>query len=58
MIPFKTMLPVFAVFWGWLFIGETFHPEAIKGSVLILAGAVMVTWKGKNIESELNNPGI
>lgn len=37
------LIPLFGVFWGWLFLGEALPPAALAGGVLILAGTVLVT---------------
>jgi drug/metabolite transporter (DMT)-like permease len=37
------LIPLFGVFWGWLFLGEALPAAALAGGVLILAGTVLVT---------------
>jgi drug/metabolite transporter (DMT)-like permease len=37
------LIPLFGVFWGWLFLGETLPAAAFAGGALILAGTVLVT---------------
>ena len=37
------LIPLFGIFWGWLFLGETLPASALAGGVLILAGTVLVT---------------
>jgi drug/metabolite transporter (DMT)-like permease len=37
------LIPLFGIFWGWLFLGEALPAAALAGGVLILAGTVMVT---------------
>jgi drug/metabolite transporter (DMT)-like permease len=37
------LIPLFGVFWGWLFLGEALPPAALAGGVLILAGTILVT---------------
>src|SRR5262245_8725351 len=37
------LIPLFGVFWGWLFLGETLPAAAFAGGVLILAGTLLVT---------------
>lgn len=37
------LIPLFGVFWGWLFLGEALPASALAGGVLILAGTVLVT---------------
>jgi drug/metabolite transporter (DMT)-like permease len=36
-------VPVFGLFWAWLFLGESISPFALAGGALILAGVVLVT---------------
>jgi len=37
------LIPLFGVFWGWLFLGEALPASALGGGVLILGGTVLVT---------------
>lgn len=37
------LIPLFGVFWGWLFLGETLPAAALGGGILILAGTLLVT---------------
>jgi len=37
------LIPLFAVLWGWLFLGEALPASALAGGALILAGTVLVT---------------
>jgi len=37
------LMPLFAVLWGMLFLGESLPPSALAGGALILAGTVLVT---------------
>ena len=37
------LMPLFAVLWGMLFLGESLPASALAGGVLILAGTVLVT---------------
>jgi drug/metabolite transporter (DMT)-like permease len=37
------LIPLFGVFWGWLFLGEALPAAALAGGALILAGTVLVT---------------
>ena len=37
------LMPLFAVLWGMLFLGESLSASALAGGVLILAGTVLVT---------------
>jgi len=37
------LIPLFGIFWGWLFLGEALPAAALAGGVLILAGTVLVT---------------
>jgi drug/metabolite transporter (DMT)-like permease len=37
------LIPLFGVFWGWLFLGEALPASALAGGVLILAGTILVT---------------
>lgn len=37
------LIPLFGVFWGWLFLGETLPAAAFAGGVLILGGTLLVT---------------
>ena len=37
------LIPLFGVFWGWLFLGEALPASALTGGALILAGTVLVT---------------
>ena len=37
------LIPLFGIFWGWLFLGETLPAAALGGGVLILGGTVLVT---------------
>lgn len=37
------LMPLFAVLWGLLFLGESLPSSAIAGGILILAGTVLVT---------------
>jgi drug/metabolite transporter (DMT)-like permease len=37
------LIPLFGVFWGWLFLGETLPAAAFAGGGLILAGTLLVT---------------
>jgi drug/metabolite transporter (DMT)-like permease len=37
------LIPLFGVFWGWLFLGEALPASALAGGMLILAGTVLVT---------------
>ena len=37
------LMPLFAVLWGMLFLGESLPPAALAGGFLILAGTVLVT---------------
>ena len=40
---------VFAVFWGWLLIGEVLTPRAIFGSILMLEGMMISQVLGKRV---------
>lgn len=37
------LIPLFGIFWGWLFLGEALPAAALTGGALILAGTVLVT---------------
>jgi drug/metabolite transporter (DMT)-like permease len=37
------LMPLFAVLWGMLFLGESLPASALAGGILILAGTVLVT---------------
>jgi drug/metabolite transporter (DMT)-like permease len=37
------LIPLFGIFWGWLFLGEALPAAAFGGGALILAGTVLVT---------------
>ena len=37
------LIPLFGIFWGWLFLGESLPASALAGGILILAGTVLVT---------------
>ena len=37
------LIPVFAVLWGYLFLGETVTPVMVGGSLVILAGTALAT---------------
>jgi drug/metabolite transporter (DMT)-like permease len=37
------LIPLFGVFWGWLFLGEALPASALAGGLLILAGTFLVT---------------
>jgi drug/metabolite transporter (DMT)-like permease len=37
------LVPVFGLFWAWLFLGEAIAPIAVGGGLLILAGVVLVS---------------
>ncbi len=37
------LMPLFAVLWGMLFLGESLPASALAGGVMILAGTVLVT---------------
>ena len=37
------LIPLFGVFWGWLFLGEALPASALAGGALILAGTVLAT---------------
>lgn len=37
------LIPLFGIFWGWLFLGEALPGAALAGGALILAGTVLVT---------------
>jgi drug/metabolite transporter (DMT)-like permease len=37
------LIPLFGIFWGWLFLGEALPAAALAGGVLILSGTVLVT---------------
>ena len=37
------LIPLFGVFWGWLFLGEALPASALAGGVLILGGTILVT---------------
>ena len=37
------LIPLFGVFWGWLFLGEALPASTLGGGVLILGGTVLVT---------------
>lgn len=37
------LIPLFGIFWGWLFLDEALPAAALAGGVLILAGTVLVT---------------
>jgi len=37
------LIPLFGIFWGWVFLGEALPAAALAGGVLILAGTVLVT---------------
>jgi drug/metabolite transporter (DMT)-like permease len=37
------LIPLFGIFWGWLFLGEALPASALAGGALILAGTVLVT---------------
>ncbi|MDH5211804.1 MAG: DMT family transporter [Betaproteobacteria bacterium] len=37
------LIPLFGIFWGWLFLGEALPAAALAGGVLILGGTVLVT---------------
>jgi len=37
------LIPLFGIFWGWLFLGEALPAAALAGGALILAGTVLVT---------------
>lgn len=37
------LMPLFAILWGMLFLGESLPPAALAGGILILSGTVLVT---------------
>jgi len=37
------LIPLFGIFWGWLFLGEALPAAAFAGGALILAGTLLVT---------------
>jgi drug/metabolite transporter (DMT)-like permease len=37
------LIPLFGIFWGWLFLGEALPAAALAGGVLILGGTMLVT---------------
>jgi drug/metabolite transporter (DMT)-like permease len=37
------LIPLFGIFWGWLFLGEALPAAALAGGALILAGTILVT---------------
>jgi len=37
------LIPLFGIFWGWLFLGEALPAAALAGGALVLAGTVLVT---------------
>jgi drug/metabolite transporter (DMT)-like permease len=37
------LIPLFGVFWGWVFLGETLPVSALAGGILILSGTLLVT---------------
>jgi drug/metabolite transporter (DMT)-like permease len=37
------LVPVFGLFWGMLFLGESLTPAAVAGAILVLAGTLLVT---------------
>ncbi len=37
------LIPVFGVFWGWLFLHESLAPATFAGAASIVAGTVLVT---------------
>jgi drug/metabolite transporter (DMT)-like permease len=37
------LIPLFGIFWGWLFLNEALPPSALAGGALILAGTILVT---------------
>jgi drug/metabolite transporter (DMT)-like permease len=37
------LIPLFGLFWGWLFLGEALPASALAGGALILAGTILVT---------------
>ncbi len=37
------LIPLFGVFWGWLFLGEALPASALVGGILILSGTILVT---------------
>jgi drug/metabolite transporter (DMT)-like permease len=37
------LIPLFGIFWGWLFLGEALPAAALAGGALILGGTLLVT---------------
>jgi drug/metabolite transporter (DMT)-like permease len=37
------LIPVFAVLWGWLFLGEGITPQMVIGCAVILVGTGLTT---------------
>lgn len=37
------LIPLFGIFWGWLFLGEALPASALAGGGLILGGTILVT---------------
>ena len=37
------LIPLFGIFWGWLFLGEALPAAAFAGGALILSGTLLVT---------------
>ena len=37
------LIPLFGIFWGWLFLGEALPASALAGGALILGGTILVT---------------
>lgn len=47
------LIPVFAVLWGWLFLGETVTPAMVIGSAVIVLGTSLSTgfWKPRLLQA-------
>ncbi|MFO7816965.1 MAG: DMT family transporter [Thermodesulfobacteriota bacterium] len=48
---FINLIPVFAVFLGWLFLGETFNSKQLMGAGLVFLGVVGSQWRSSACKS-------
>lgn len=44
-VPFALLVPIFGVFSGWMFLGESFGPQRLIGAGLVVLGLVIVNWR-------------
>lgn len=43
-VPFALLVPLFGIFSGWMFLGESFGPQRLAGAGLVIFGLVVVNW--------------